>query len=289
MDILRHRTDLSKRGITLHSRIVGVLVGQIERAIEMSEIRCGWHPETGRQLFSVYDFIRVILGLKSEWIVYRRLADKVLDLRTTCPNVAFDQKTGYAGKESPATDMVGLLYIAYMGNCEFSHSLRIASAAHFAADIQNPLTKPDRILSQFEQVEPIAPIAIPDNFPKLAGKTQEEIYQLASDYLQVRQVAAEKLPTLIDLLDALADPAGLPEATEWFTAKTWLARNGYTMIQRQQRQFFLAIAECHRFLTVATPQKIDNVSYYSNQHDILLRTCANNVLKLAFKRTASFI
>lgn len=286
MDILRHRTDLSKRGITLHSRIVGLLVDQIERAIEMSEIRCGWHPETGRQLFSVYDFIRVILELKTEREVWKRLTANIPSIVTFCDYVPFDQKTGYAGKASPATDLVGFLHIAYIANCEFSAKLRSASAAHFAADLQNPLVKPDRILNTFEQVEPIA---IPDSFPKLAGKTQEEIYQLASDYLQVRQAAAERLPTLIDILDALADPVGLPEATEWYTAKTWLARNGYTMIQRQQRQFFLAVAECHRFLVVAQPQKIDNVNYYSNQHDILLRTCANNVLKLAFKRTASFI
>lgn len=289
MDILRHRTDLSKRGITLHSRIVGLLVDQVERAIEMSEIRCGWHPETGRQLFSVYDFIRVILELKTEREVWKRLTANIPTIVTFCDYVPFDQKTGYAGKASPATDLVGFLHIAYIANCDFSSKLRSASAAHFAADLQNPLVKPDRILSQFEQVEPIAPIAIPDNFPKLAGKTQDEIYQLASDYLQVRQAAAEKLPTLIDILDALADPVGLPEATEWYTAKAWLARNGYTMIDRQKRQFCLAIAECHRFLTVCPPQKQDGVNLYSNQHDILLRTCATNVLKLGFKRTASFI
>lgn len=293
MDILRHRTDLSKRGITLHSRIVGLLVDQIERAIEFSEIRCGRHPETGRQLFSVYDFIRVILELKSEKEVWKRLQLNIPDVITFCDLISFVQESGRSGRLSPATDLVGFLHIAYIANCDFSSKLRSASAAHFAADLQNPLVKPDRILSQFEQVEPIAQTAIiapcPIEYPHLVGKTQEEIYGLADDYLQVRQAAAEQMPTLIEILDHLADPATVQPIERWFTAKVWLAENGYTMPLRQQRQFFQVIADCHRFLIIATPDKRGGVNYYNNQHNVLLQACAQATLKLAFKRTASFI
>lgn len=178
---------------------------------------------------------------------------------------------------------MGLLYIAYQTSCEFSEQLRSASAAHFVADRKIPIIE---LAQQPDKLQPIAPADIPHN---LTGKTQEEIYQLASDYVQIRSVAAEAMPTLIEILDALADPAGVPAATNWFTARSWLTANGYTMAARQQRQFFQAIANTHRFLTVTPPQQHNGVNYYSNQHDILLRACATNVLRLGLKRTAKFI
>lgn len=144
--------------------------------------------------------------------------------------------------------------------------------------------------TQFERQ--FAAVTIPDsveNFPRLAGLAQTEICRLAEEYLRVRDVAAETMPTLIEILDALAIPGAVPAATNWFTARSWLASNGYIFSQLKQRQFFQAIANTHRFLTATPPQKHNGINYYSNQHDILLKACAANVLKLGFKRTATFI
>lgn len=127
-----------------------------------------------------------------------------------------------------------------------------------------------------------------EDYPRLADKTQAEIYKLASDYLQIRHIAAEKFPTLIAILDSLADPANLPELKGFFTAKAWLAENGYKMTLKQQRHFYRAIAECHRFLTVTQPQKYKGVNYYSNLHAPLLKACAGNTLKLV-RPTSPFI
>lgn len=138
------------------------------------------------------------------------------------------------------------------------------------------------------QQQPIAPsVELPAN---LAGKTQSEIIQLASDYLQIRETAAKQMPTLLTILDHLANPSLQQEVTQWFTAKSWLSRNGYSlkMTQRQKRHFYRAIADCHRFLTIAQPQKHDGVNFYNNLHHTLLLACADNTVKLV-RPTIPFI
>lgn len=275
MNILNQRQELNNFGISLHSRIVGVLINQVEVAIADGRIR------SAGELYSVFDFIREILGLKSERKVWERFVVGDSNVVTFCHNVQFIRSDGELNRESPATGMTGLLYIAYLANCEFSKTLRTASAAHFAADRQTPIVE-------------LTPIAVPteeleiSQFAHLANKTQTEIYQLANDYLQIRSVASEQFPTLVPLLDTLADPAGLPDITRWFTAKLWLAQNGYKMAQRQHRHFYRAIADCHRFLTVTQPQKRDGINYYNNLHEPLLKACADNTLKLVCP-TVSFI
>jgi len=270
MNILDQRNQLNQFGITLHSRIVGILVDRIEAAIADGRIR----TENGKH--SIFDFIREILGQKSEREVWKRLCDNDPQTVTICDGLKFDRKNDRKGNiESPATDTVGLLYIAYQASCDFSQQLRSASAAHFAADRQIPML-------EVEPQQPIAQTSTVELPANLAGKTQAEIVQLASDYLQVREIAAKQMPTLITILDHLADPSSVQEATDWFTAKSWLHSNGYSlkMNPRQKRHFYRAIADCHRFLTIAQPQKHSGINYYNNLHHTLLLACADNTVKL---------
>lgn len=291
MNIIEHRNQLNNYGVTLHSRIVGILVDRIESAIERGDIRSQFVD--GQDKLSVYDFMRVILMVKSEREVWKRLCDNDSQTVTICDGLKFDRSNNRAGNaETPATGMAGLLYIAYQANSEFSHQLRSSSAAHFVADRKIPTIKVPQESDGFHTVASPNTVTIPDsveNFPRLAGLAQTEICRLADEYLRVRDVAAETMPTLIEILDALAIPGAVPAATNWFTARSWLAGNGYIFSQLKQRQFFQAIANTHRFLTATPPQKHNGINYYSNQHDILLKACAANVLKLGFKRTATFI
>jgi hypothetical protein len=280
MNILNHRQDLNKLGISLHSRIVGLLVGQIEEAIADGRIR----SEDGKH--SIFDFIEVFLDKKNPRQVFSELqnADHVV---RKMDNMKFIRSDGRLNRESPATDLVGLLYIGYTANSEFSVTLRSASAAHFASDRQIPIIElPPKPIAPivFEQLAPIAK----QEFPRLVGKTQTEICQLASDYLQIREVATEQMPTLIDILDHLADPTNLEEVRCWFTARQWVTQNRRKMTPRQQRHFFRAIADCHRFLTISQPQKRDGVNYYNNRHELLLTACADNTIKLV-RPTVPFI
>lgn len=286
MDIIKHSNEIGKHGITLHTRVLGILLDEIETAIAENRIR----SESTYTWFSAFDFVREVLMLKTEREVWKRLTESDPTIVTFCDYWFFEDKLGRKLKSTPAVTFTGLIYIAYLANCEYSRKLRTASAAHIAADRELSLKLQAAIsnepIAQADKLAKCEDVQLPDN---LAGKSQSEIYQLASDYVQIRSQAEATMPTLIDILDALADPAGVPAATEWFTARSWLAANGYKMQLKQQRQFFQAIANCHRFLTIATPQQHKGVNYYSNQHEILLRACATNVLKLGYKRTASFI
>lgn len=285
MNIIDHRNQLNNYGVTLHSRIVGILVDRIESAIAHGNIRSQFVD--GQKKLSVFDFMRAILLIKAERKVWQRMCDSDPQTVTLCHSVKFDRTDGKATNlGSPATDIVGLLYIGYQSSSDFSHQLRSASASHFAADRKNP------VIEVVTNRDDFGTVTIPDsvaNFPRLAGLAQTEICRLADEYLRVRDVAAETMPTLIEILDALAIPGAVPAATNWFTARSWLASNGYIFSQLKQRQFFQAIANTHRFLTATPPQKHNGINYYSNQHDILLKACAANVLKLGFKRTATFI
>lgn len=144
MSILNHSEKLGNFGISLHSRIIESLVTQIEDAIAMGEIRCNAPLDDSPQVFSIYDFIRKILELKTEREVWKRYTENDLNIVTICDYVSFDQKTGYRGKLSPATDIAGLLYIAYMANCKFSQKLRASSAALIAAD-RRPVVAPVQV------------------------------------------------------------------------------------------------------------------------------------------------
>lgn len=281
MNILNHRQDLNKLGISLHSRIVGILVDQIEEAICEGYIRVEYVD--GKEWFSIYDFVRVILVLKSEWIVWKRFIEGDSDIPTFCTLISFTQESGRKSQKSPATNFTGLLYIAYLANCDFSKQLRKASAAHFASDRQIPIVEVAPPPVVFEQLAPITP-----KYLNLIGKTQAEICKLASDYLQIREAATQQMPTLIDILDHLANPANLEEIRHHFTARQWLTQNRRKMTPRQQRHFFRAIADCHRFLTITQPQKRDGVNYYNNRHELLLTACADNTIKLV-RPTVPFI
>ena len=124
------------------------------------------------------------------------------------------------------------------------------------------------------------PAIAPTDYPHLTGKSQTEICQLANDYLQIRDTAAKQFPTLIGILDHLADPSSQQHVTSWFTAADWLTSNGYKMTARQRRHFFRAIADCHRFLTTTQPQKHQGINYYTNLHQPLLTALAHNTLSL---------
>ena len=145
MSILRHSEQLGNFGISLHSRIVESLVTQIEDAIEMGLIRCSLPTDDRPQLFSVFDFIRVILEIKSEREVWKRLTEGDPQTVTICDSLKFDRSNNRKGNaESPATNLTGLIYIAYMANSEFSHKLRASSAAYFAAD-RRPVVAPVQV------------------------------------------------------------------------------------------------------------------------------------------------
>lgn len=135
MSILRHSEQLGNFGISLHSRIVESLVTQIEDAIEMGLIRCSDPADDRPQLFSVFDFINVILGKKNPRDTWQTLTQSDPHTVAFSDSVKFDRADGKkANVTSPASDLVGLLYIAYMANSEFSVKLRASSAAYFAAD-----------------------------------------------------------------------------------------------------------------------------------------------------------
>ena len=108
MNIIEHRNQLNNYGVTLHSRIVGVLVDRIETAIASGTIR------SQNSKHSIFDFIRIILMVKNERDAWKRLCANDPHTVAICDSVKFDRTDGKAANlESPATDIVGLLYIAY--------------------------------------------------------------------------------------------------------------------------------------------------------------------------------
>lgn len=132
MDILDYGTELSKFGISLHRRVVGVLIGQIINAFEDGDIR------TDDGLHSIYDFIGFILRKKNPRQVFSDLKDSDRCVREMDTTIKFDRRDGRKGKEdSPVTDMVGLLYLAYMISSDFSQNLRSSSAAYFVAEYKD--------------------------------------------------------------------------------------------------------------------------------------------------------
>jgi len=117
-------------GVSLHQSILGQLVGQIETAIASGEIR------SQEGMYSVYDFIRVFSGNRNASQSWKDFvaADQIIIRLTDVVKFAGARGRSY---ESPATDMTGLIYIAYMGQGQFSHQLRSSSAVLLAKDFNS--------------------------------------------------------------------------------------------------------------------------------------------------------
>lgn len=241
MSILRHSEQLGNFGISLHSRIVESLVTQIEDAIEMGLIRCSQPTQHRPQLFSVYDFIRVILRITGERKAWKRLAESDNTLVAFCHYVSFDTKAGYKAQPSPATDLTGFIYMAYMTNCNFSYKLRASSAAYFAAD-RRPVVAP-------VQVEPQVAadvVADPDNMT--FNRTLTELYEISG--IKSRYYLAAAVKRDFDLgIDYVEDGDGLlltEDAFNWLVASLRSARGTDTTrlpesIPLTRRGFRLAV------------------------------------------------
>jgi hypothetical protein len=125
--------QLNSFGISLHQAIINQLIGEIESAINDGVIR-----STGDK-YSIYDFIREILGKTGERKAWKRFTDEFPEVTVAfCHSVKLARTDGKkANLSTPATDMLGLLYIAYTINSEFSHNLRVSSARLILADRQS--------------------------------------------------------------------------------------------------------------------------------------------------------
>lgn len=133
MDSTSFAQQLSGFGISLHRAIIDQLIGEIESAINDGRIR------SQGDRYSVYDFIREILGKKTEWEVWKRFCAEFPEV-TLAFCEANDFLTGKRRRKTPTTDMLGLLYVAYTMNSEFSHNLRVSSARLILAERQsNPV------------------------------------------------------------------------------------------------------------------------------------------------------
>jgi hypothetical protein len=114
--------ELNGFGISLHKRSVEVLIWEIEEAIADGRIR------SHENQHSVFDFIRIVLVMKSERKVWERFVNNCPEVVRFCHNFKFE---GAGQRETPVTDLMGLVFIAYLGSCEYSEKLRSASAAYF--------------------------------------------------------------------------------------------------------------------------------------------------------------
>jgi hypothetical protein len=125
-DIIALNQELSSFGISLHKRTVEVLIGEIEQAIAGGLIR------SKDDQYSIFDFIRVLLGDKAERKTWKRFVETDSNTVAFCHSVKFDRKDGkLANTESPATSLFGLVYIAYMATGDYSQQLRRSSALYF--------------------------------------------------------------------------------------------------------------------------------------------------------------
>lgn len=117
-------------GISLHKAVLQSLVGQIEKAIEDGDIR----SESG--MHSVYDFVRVVLGRKNPWDVWKSFDESMDSSILGFSSIQFQSASQPGGKSkvTPVGDTAALIYFAYIVNCDFSHKLRVSSAALLAAD-----------------------------------------------------------------------------------------------------------------------------------------------------------
>lgn len=141
--------QLSTLGVSLHHAIIKTLVKEIRDAIADGRIR----SQDGKH--SIFDYLREILKLKGERKNWERLLDNNPDTVRICHSVKFERSDGKkANLESPASDLAGLIYIAYLASCEYSEKLRSASAALFATETETD-----------EPRNPIAPAFDDEDFP----------------------------------------------------------------------------------------------------------------------------
>lgn len=125
-NIIALNQELNTFGISLHKRTVEVLIGEIEEAIAGGLIR------SKDDRYSIFDFIRVVLGDKAERKTWKRFVETDSNTVAFCHSVKFDRKDGkLANAESPATNLFGLVYLAYMSPGDYSHQLRRSSALYF--------------------------------------------------------------------------------------------------------------------------------------------------------------
>lgn len=195
MDILSLESELSNFGVSLHKRIVEVLIGEIEAAIADGRIR----SQNGEG--SVFDFIREILKQKSERKVFERFAKNAPEVVTFCHNLKFE---GSGQRETPVTDLRGFIHMAYLANCDYSQKLRSASASYFAAD---------------RKIEPVAPAPTPTPAPDRKVAELEELladwqvkYRHIYDrmqYFQARSIGGDMLKRLQE------KPEEFSEDSEW--------------------------------------------------------------------------
>lgn len=124
--------QLSTLGVSLHHAIIKTLVAEIRTAIADGRIR------SLDKKNSIFDFLREILKLKGERKNWERLIYNNPDTVRICHSVKFPRSDGKkANLDSPASDLAGLIYIAYLASCEYSEKFRSASAALFAAEIES--------------------------------------------------------------------------------------------------------------------------------------------------------
>ena len=120
--------ELATFGISLHQAILDKLVKEIKEAIAGGKIR------SKDDQYSVYDFIATILSGKNAQRLWNTFASNDPDTTHFCYSVKFARRDGKAANlESPATNLAGLIYIAYMGSGNYSQKLRRSSAALLAA------------------------------------------------------------------------------------------------------------------------------------------------------------
>lgn len=127
-------TELATFGISLHKAILNNLIEEVEQAIEQGKIR----SQDGKH--SVYDFLTVFLEAKSVREVWKRFVANDPETVTFCDSLKFNRSNNRAGNiESPATSMIGLIYIAYTGSSKFSKNLRRSSAILIASEATTDL------------------------------------------------------------------------------------------------------------------------------------------------------
>jgi hypothetical protein len=95
---------LQSFGVSLHSAILGQLVGEIDAAIEDGRIR----SQGGKH--SVYDFIRVFFENKNPSQAWKTLQESAFANLHLVDDGNFVSQSGHTGgKSTPITDVAGLL------------------------------------------------------------------------------------------------------------------------------------------------------------------------------------
>jgi hypothetical protein len=180
MESLTFQSELGNFGISLHKRIVESLIAEIESAIADGRIR----SQDGRH--SVFDFIREILGKKNSRNFWARLTISVPNCVAICDAIIFKQEGPGRPQETLATDLAGLLVVAYLADCRYSQQLRSASASYFAAD-RNSVTPPVPPIL-FELTEP----------SEKPAKLREHIHELEDKLAASKQEIADFKALLAD-------------------------------------------------------------------------------------------